>query len=96
MSIFALYVLPNGDGIVPLDTRKNTPHVDPSRMFASVWGAGNHPDAPPVTPLEKPIEAEYVYASKDALANGWKISGLAPCGIRAAYTIDLGPKNDRP
>ena len=80
MNIFALYVLPNGDGIVPLNTRENTPHVDPSRMFASVWGAGNHPDAPPVTPLEKPIEAEYVY----------------PCGIRAAYTIDRGPENARP
>ena len=94
MNIFALYVLPNGDGIVPLDTRQNTPHADPSRMFASAWGAGNHPDAPPVTPLKKPIEAEYIYASKDALANGWKIGGLTPCGIRAVHKIDWGPNND--
>ena len=49
----ALYVLPNGNGIVPLDTQANTPHTDPSRMFASAWGAGNHSDAPPVTPLKR-------------------------------------------
>ena len=92
MKYYGLYVLPNGGGIVPLDTRQNTPHVEPSRMFASTWGAGNHPDAPPVTPFKKPVEAQYIFASKDALANGWKTAGITPCGIRAVYTIDRGPK----
>ena len=92
MKYHGLYVLPNGGGIVPLDTQQNTPHTDPSRMFASIWGAGNHPDAPPVTPFEKSIEAEYIYSSKDALANGWRIEGLTPCGIRTVYKIDRGPK----
>jgi len=92
MQYYGLYVLPNGGGIVPLDTRQNTPHVEPSRMFASTWGAGNHPDAPPVTPFEKPIEAQYIFASKAVLANGWKTAGITPCGILAVYTIDRGPK----
>jgi hypothetical protein len=88
----ALYVLPNGNGIVPLDTQANTPHTDTSRMFASAWGAANHSDAPPVTPFKKQMEAEHIYATRDIFENGWKVSGLTPCGIRAIYTIDLGPK----
>ena len=92
LSNYALYVLPNGGGIVPLDTQKNTRHTDPSRMFASTWGAGNHFDAPPVSSFETSIEAEYIYSSKEALVNGWKIDGLISCGIRAVYKIDRGPK----
>jgi len=87
----ALYVLPDAAGIVGLNTKENTPHTDPSRMFTSMWGAGNHPDAPPVTPFVRPVEAEYVYSTIEALANGWRTDGLTPCGIRAAYKIDRGP-----
>jgi hypothetical protein len=33
----ALYVLPDAAGIVGLNTKENTPHTDPSRMFTSMW-----------------------------------------------------------
>ena len=91
MKYSALYVLPDAAGIVGLNTKENTPHTDPSRMFASMWGAGNHPDAPPVTPFVRSVEAEYVYSTIEALANGWRIDGLTPCGIRTVYKIDRGP-----
>lgn len=54
MKYSALYVLPDCAGIVGLNTKENTPHTDTSRMFASMWGAANHPDAPPVTALFRP------------------------------------------
>ena len=94
MKYSALYVLPDAAGIVGLNTKQNTSHTDPSRMFASMWGAGNHPDAPPVTPFVRSVEEAYVYSTIEALANGWRIEGLTPCGIRTVYKIDRGPTND--
>jgi hypothetical protein len=60
---------------------------DGRRLYGTLHGASQHPDAPPVTPLS--IEHSWVYDGKEIIDNGWTHEGLTPCGV--AYHIKTGP-----
>ncbi len=81
------YVLPNGEGIV-IETPDE---YELSRLFASMWGAANHPDAPPTTPFEKEVEMVALYSTREVMDNEWKTTGLKPTRFALEYKIDKGP-----